>query len=228
MTTPIVILGAGGFAREVLDVFDACNEQRPGSYDVLGFLSELPSDWQRTVNGKPVLGGFEWFERDPGRRGAQVICGIGNPGVRKRVTERCAALGLSFATVIHPRATCTRWLTLGEGTVVTAGVVLTNQIRIGRHVHLNLNCTIGHDAVLHDYVTVAPGVHVSGNVTVGEGCDLGTGAAVIQKVSIGAWSVVGAGAVVTKDLPDRVTAVGVPAKVIKSAGVAAPAGGQRG
>lgn len=215
MTTRVVILGAGGFAREVLDVFDACNDQVPRTWEVLGFVSEVPADWGTTRNDVPVLGGFEWFAGTPGRRDVRVVCGIGSPAVRRRVVARADELGLSFVTVVHPRATLTRWIELGAGTVVTAGVVLTNQIRVGRHVHLNLNATVGHDAVLGDFVTVAPGVHVSGNVEIGDGCDIGTGAAIVQKLAIGEWSVVGAGAVVNRDLPPNVTAVGVPARVIK-------------
>jgi len=215
MTTRLVILGAGGFAREVLDVVDAIEAAAPSTFTVVGFVSERESDWNRTIHGVPVLGGFEWFERAP-REGLHVVCGIGSPPVRKRLVARCEALGLPSATLVHPRAVRTRWVELGPGTVVTAGVVLTNDIRVGRHVHLNLNATVGHDAVLEDFVTIAPGVNVSGNVHVGEGTDLGTGSAVLQNTTIGAWSVVGAGAVVHRNLPANCTAVGVPAKVIKT------------
>lgn len=215
MPKRLVILGAGGFAREVLDVVDAINQAAPDSWQVEGFVSERQSDWGQILHGTPVVGGLEWFTK---ARCAQVevVCGIGNPAVRKRLIGRCHDLGVRSATLVHPRATLTRWVTLGAGTIVTAGVVLTNDIQVGAHVHLNLNVTVGHDAVLGDFCTVAPGVNVSGNVTVGEGCDLGTGAAIIQKLTIGAWSVVGAGAVVNKDLPANCTAVGVPAKVIKT------------
>jgi sugar O-acyltransferase (sialic acid O-acetyltransferase NeuD family) len=216
MSTPIVIVGAGGFAREVLDVLEAANETDPGRWDVVGFVSEVAEDWGRDVNGRPCLGGLGWFEADASRRGVRLVCGIGSPAVRLRVVERCAGMGLEFASVVHPRAVLTRRVEMGAGVVVTAGVVLTNRIRVGDHVHLNLNVTVGHDAVIDDFVTIAPGVNVSGNVHVGRGCDLGTGSAVLQKVRIGEWSVVGAGAVVTKDLPPNCTAVGVPAQPIKS------------
>jgi sugar O-acyltransferase (sialic acid O-acetyltransferase NeuD family) len=109
----------------------------------------------------------------------------------------------------------TRHVTLGEGCVVTAGAVLTSQIRLGRHVHVNVNSTVSHDCVLGDFATLAPGVHLAGGVQLGEGCDVGVGAAVLPRCSIGAWSIVGGGAVVTRDLPADVTAVGVPATVIK-------------
>jgi acetyltransferase-like isoleucine patch superfamily enzyme len=104
---------------------------------------------------------------------------------------------------------------LGSGTIVCAGTLITTDIRIGAHVHVNIGATIGHDSVLDDYVTVNPGVHLSGNVTVREGVELGTGSVVVPKCEIGAWAIVGAGSVVTKPIPADTTAVGAPAKVIK-------------
>ena len=91
-----------------------------------------------------------------------------------------------------------------------------NQIRIGNHIHVNLGCTISHDGVLEDFATLAPGVHISGYVTLGEGCYIGVGVNIIDRKTIGAWSVVGAGSVVISDIPPYSTAVGVPAKVIKT------------
>lgn len=216
MVTRVAILGAGGFARETLDVFDAVNQSGPATYEVVGFVSEVESDWNRELNGKPVLGGFDWFESRAERRQVSVICGVGNPAVRHKLVERARGLGLSFVSAIHPRATSTRWVRLGKGVVITAGVVLTNQITIGDHVHLNLNVTVGHDTTIGDFCTLAPGVHVSGNVALGTGTEVGTGAVILQKLSLGAWSVVGGGAVVTQDLPGDCTAVGIPAKVIKT------------
>lgn len=215
MSVPVVILGAGGHARDVLDVFEACNDATPGRFDVVGFVSEVESDHGRDVNGRPCLGGFEWFDGDASRSGVRVVCGIGATAVRRRLAERCRQRGLGFVSVVHPRAVVTRRVAIGEGVVITAGVVVTNNVRLGDHVHLNVGSTVAHDVVLEDYVTIAPGVNVSGNVRVGTGCDIGTGASIIQKVRIGEWSVVGAGAAVTRDLPANCTAVGVPAKPIK-------------
>jgi serine acetyltransferase len=99
--------------------------------------------------------------------------------------------------------------------VIGAGSIFTNQIRIESHVHINLDCTVGHDAILWDFVTLAPGVHVSGNVVLGEGAYLGTGANVLEKINVGEWSVVGAGSTVIKNVPPNATVVGVPGNIIK-------------
>ena len=102
-----------------------------------------------------------------------------------------------------------------DGTFFCPGVQTTVNVTIGRHVLLNLNATIGHDAVIGDYCTINPGANISGNVTIGEGCFIGTGATIIEKVTIAPWTVIGAGAVVVEDITEPGTYVGVPAKRIK-------------
>jgi len=208
----LVILGAGAFARETLDVVDAVNAVS-ATWNVIGFI--VDSQYGRPgdiVNEKPILGDFGWLEQHPD---VFVVCGVGAPEVRYQMVQRVHALGNSFATLVHPNVVMSRWVTLGKGVVVTAGCILTNQIQIGDHVHLNHNCTVGHDTVLESFVTLAPGVHVSGNVHIEEGAYLGTGTSIIEKRRVGAWSIVGAGSVVIKDIPPNTTAVGVPASIIK-------------
>ena len=209
----VVIIGTGGFGREVLDVLEAVNQVSP-TYEILGFVTE-PGFQQpgERINEAPVLGHYDWLEANRGD--VKAICGVGSPPTRKRLIEQAGALGIEFFSVVHPQAILSRWVTLGSGTIITAGCILTNNITLGSHVHLNLDCTVGHDAVLKDYVTVSPGVHISGKVTLETGSFIGTGANIIEGKTVGAWSVVGAGSVVVKDIPANVTAVGIPAKPIK-------------
>jgi sugar O-acyltransferase (sialic acid O-acetyltransferase NeuD family) len=209
----IVIVGAGGHARDVLDVFEACNAAAP-RYDVAGFVVE--SAWYQPgaiVNGYPVLGDFGWLETH--RAEVEVVCAVGDTALRRRLAEQAAALGVRFCTVVHPSAQLTARVAMAEGCVVCAGVVMTSNVRLGRHVHVNLASTLAHDVVVEDFATLAPGVRLSGNVHVGEGANVGTGASVIEKIRVGAWSVVGAGAAVIRDVPPDVTAVGCPARVVK-------------
>jgi sugar O-acyltransferase (sialic acid O-acetyltransferase NeuD family) len=214
MGQSFVILGAGGFAREVLDIFEARNAAGHAD-EMLGFVVDAEYGQPGVlVNDKPILGGFDWLADHA--RDVLAVCGVGDPAVRRRMVLRAREAGARFGNAMHPNAILTRRVTLGEGVIITAGCIFTNQIRVGHHVQVNLDCTIGHDAILEDFVTLAPGVHVSGNVTLREGAYVGTAANIIEKKTIGAWSVVGAGSVVTSDVPPNATVVGVPGKVIKT------------
>ena len=210
----VVIIGAGGLAREVADIFAACNQVKQ-EYQIAGFIDENPASHGKELNGFPVLGDLTWFDGID-RTEVWAITGIGNPASRRNVLGKAQERGLRFCNVIHPTAVVTPFVSYGVGIVITAGCVLTNQIVIGDHVYLNLDSTVGHDATIDDFCNINPGVHISGNVHLGTGCDIGTGAAIIQGVSVGEWSVIGAGAVVTSNLPANVTAIGVPARVIKT------------
>ncbi len=210
----IAIIGAGGFAREVLDICDACNQAEP-IYEVLGFIVDqrygVPG---ALVNDKPILGDYRWLEEHADQ--VLVTCAVGAPHHRYQLIQRTQKLGCKFFTLVHPDAILTRWVTLGAGVIITAGCILTNQIRIGNHVHVNLDCTIGHDVVLEDFVTLSPGIHISGNVNLRTGCYVGTGANVVDKLDLGEWSIIGAGSTILKDVPPNTTVVGVPGKVIKT------------
>jgi sugar O-acyltransferase (sialic acid O-acetyltransferase NeuD family) len=209
----VVIIGSVGFGRELLDVFDACNQDK-SQYEVLGFIVQKEyAEAGLIVNDKPVLGDFDWLQKYPE---VYVICGVGEPRHKRRLINLAADLNARFCPpVVHPLAYKSRWVEIGDGSVITAGCILTTQIKIGTHVHVNLDCTIGHDVAIHDYATMAPGVHVSGKVTLEEGCYVGTGANIIEKLNIGRWSVVGAGSTIVRNVPANTTVVGMPGKVIK-------------
>ena len=210
----VVIIGAGGFGREVLDVFDAINEVQP-TYEICGYIVESQYGEPGTlINDRPILGDLNWFTEDR-IRNILAICAIGAPEVRYRLILTAQSMGINFCTLIHPTVVRTRWVNIGKGSIITAGCILTNQIGIGDHVHINLACTVGHDVTISDFVTLAPGVHVSGNVQLREGCYVGTGANLLEKKVVGAWSVVGAGSTIVSDVPPDTTVVGVPGKVIK-------------
>lgn len=211
MRKPIVIFGAGGFAREVLQVALDINEQA-ATWQVLGFIVDSGNSTQ-PVHDLPVLGGIEWLAQHPE---THVVIAVGSSAARHRISKAILAQAPNpFASLIHPRAWVGRHVAVGAGAVICAGALITTDISIGKHVHVNIGATVGHDAVLGDFVTLNPGVSVSGNVTLAEGVEVGTGSVLIPHAHVGAWSVLGAGAVVTKPLDANVTAVGSPAKVIK-------------
>ena len=214
----IAIYGAGGFAREVAWLVQSCNE-KINKYQVVCFIDDSEAAHGKVLNNIPIMGLEMALKSFPS---AAVVSGIGNPKTRQRLMEKSAASGFGFATIIHPHAEKSQWIEIGEGTVICAGNILTTNIRLGCHVQINLDCTIGHDVVMDDYATLAPGVHVSGCVRIGKRVYVGTGAVIINGTSdspllIEDDATIGAGAVVIKPVPYGTTVVGIPAKPINKA-----------
>lgn len=208
----MVIYGAGGFAREVAQLARDLAE-RGAPITLKGFLSDDVSTHGTIIAGLPVLGGGEYLKAHSGR--FDVAIGVGTPAVKRRLAPLILAHAKGCPVLMHPTVVSSPSVTLGPGTIVCAGSILTVDIIVGSFVTINLACTVGHDSRLLNYVTLAPSVNVSGNVTVAEGTDVGTGSRIIQGKRLGHWSMIGAGAVVTTDTPDNCTAVGVPARPIK-------------
>ena len=207
----LVMVGCGGFGREVADVISAINAQAPTS-DLVGFVDDDPSseDIERIARlDLPLLGTVAGALAGPAR---QYALGIGSGPVRRLLDRRFEAAGWAAPVLVHPQASIGADVDLGPGTILCAGARLTTNIHLGRHVHVNLNSTIGHDTSLLDYVTVNPLVAVSGGVTIGEATMLGTHCAVLQNVEIGRDSVVGGSALVIRDVGDKAIVKGVPAR----------------
>lgn len=214
MPRQLAIYGAGGFGRDVLQVIRDINDACAGAWEPVGFVVDEEFISESPVQGLPVLGSVDWLTRNPD---VEVVIAIGAPAVRHRIARYIAREASNrFATLIHPRAWLGQNVRLGEGTVICAGALLTRDISIASHVHVDIGAKIGHDSILGDFVTLHPSVSVSGNVNIGVGVEVGTGSVLLPKVSVGEWAIVGAGAVVTKDVPADATIVGVPAKVIKT------------
>lgn len=215
MSQQLVIIGAGGLGREFLDVVDAINETetRIGNlpkYEVLGFLDDKePKDFAdiRAAIIGPISR-LEFLDKT-----IQYVIAIGEVETRKQIDNYASSIGYKASVLIHPQASLGRYkVTAEDGTVVCANSSLTTNIKLGRHVHINLNCTIGHDSKIESYVSVNPGANISGNVDIGERVMVGTGATILQGLSIGEGSTIGGNALVTKNIPENVIAIGIPAK----------------
>lgn len=212
--THVVIIGAGGHGREVADILH--DQVRAGAnFQILGFIDENHCLHQQTIDGLPVLGDWTWFKQT-NRAGIAVISAVGIPHLCQRIVQRAMALNLTFVSAVSPLAHISSRAQIGRGVVVFPGVVVNTGARLGDYSIVNVGATVSHDTAVGCYSNINPGVHLAGNVTIGEGCYIGMGTSVIQGRNIGAWTVVGAGATVIHDLSEYVTAVGVPATVIKT------------
>ncbi len=206
----LVIVGAGGFGREVLDVINAVN-LKSESWNFLGYVADTPPsrDLLDALNAK-WLGSVDEVLKS--NEPVNYVVGIGSPIDRRQVADKFDAAGWKAATLIHPNATIGADVEISVGTVICSHVSITTHVRLGSHVHVNLNSTIGHDCRIGDFVTINPLVAVSGDVELGTGVTMGTHSSILQGLQVGANSTVGAGAVVVKDVPADTTVVGVPAK----------------
>ncbi len=210
----VVILGAGGHGKVVLDILRARNE-----YTVVGFLDADRSMAGSTVGDIPVLGAMNLLPKlRQQRKIAGAIVAIGNNRTRRSCAAVVAEHGVELINAIHPAATISPSATIGRNVVVAAGAVVCVDARIADSVIVNTSAVIDHEAEIGEAAHIAPGALIAGRVHVGAGAFIGLGAMIIQCLKIGDESIIGAGSVVIRDLPARVTAVGVPATVIKSAG----------
>lgn len=200
----VYLIGAGGHAKVVLSTALAMG------LSVAGLFDDDPQKQGTEIMGVPVIGTVSDAKR---KKSACGVLAVGDNRMRYRLAQELAKW--EWLILVHPKAYVHPSVKLGPGTVVFAGAVIQPDTRIGAHVIINTGATVDHDCWIGDFVHVAPGVHLAGNVKVGEGTLLGIGTTVLPGVTVGAWVTVGAGAVVVRDLPPRVTAVGVPAKPIK-------------
>jgi sugar O-acyltransferase (sialic acid O-acetyltransferase NeuD family) len=200
---PICVFGAGGFAQEVITLIKTTT-----SYSIAACLDTKESD--TTIEGIPIYS--ESFF-DPYKHSA--IVAISSPKVRKSIIDKIDGPNTEFITLIHPTAIISPGVTVGKGSIICAFCFISNSTKIGKHTQLNWATTVGHETILGDFVTTAPGVHISGTVKAGNNIYIGTNSAIIDKLTVVDDVLIGAGACVVKSITERGTYVGVPAKKIK-------------
>lgn len=211
MVRNLVILGSGGFAREVAWLVSDINKEQKETWNVVGFWGNQPELVGKLIDGIPVINQIHLQKYLPN---LYAVTAIGNPKIKERAVVDAENLNCQFATLIHPSVIYDKnTVKIGDGTIIGAGSILTVNVTLGSHVVINLDCTIGHDCVIEDFATLSPGCHLSGYSVLKKGCFLGTGSATVEKHEIGQDAIIGAGAIVVKDIPANVTAVGVPAKL---------------
>jgi len=206
----ICIIGAGGFGREtLLCIIDGIATTNLKIEETACFMVEDEYLAENKIMGVEVIPQSNF---DP--KLYNVVVAIGDPSTRKRVVESLPD-ETTFTKVIHPNAIISEWVQIGEGSIITAGVIITCNIKIGKHSQLNLHTTIGHDCELGDYFTTAPGANIIGNCTFGEKVYFGTNASVRQGVSICNDVTIGMGGVVVKNIYESGIYIGNPLKKLE-------------
>lgn len=209
MSDNVIIVGAAGSGREAADVLEAM--QVP----ILGVLDDGPSQVnldRLEQRGLAYLGTVDDWLASHERPEASYLIGISNGRVKEMIAGKFDRAGYTAFSAIHPTVTIGANTVIGPGALICAGVRITTNITIGRHVHLNLNVAVGHDSVLHDFVSINPTANVSGEVRIGERTLLGVGSTILQGLTIGADTTIGACALATKSVPDGVVVMGVPGR----------------
>lgn len=206
----LLVVGAGGSGREVAWL------AREIHGEALQITFAVEPRWlsAATVDDIPVVP----LERSECAKIRNFVVAVGDLNERRRLAETCESFGMSPAALVHPSAIHSSRVTFGEGSIVCAGAIITTNVQIGRHVHINIGCSISHDVVLGDFATLSPGVRLAGHVHVEHDVFLGTGATVINGTAgrplvLGHGAIVAAGACVTHTVPSGALVAGVPAVI---------------
>lgn len=214
MKKDIVIIGAGGFAQEVLWTIKDINSAGPEEWNVIGFASELEKDWEQEYKGLPV---FDLYAVIREKAVDCAVFGIGDPKVKYAIYQRIRGSDLVFPNIIHPSVRFTPESRIDHmGIVVQADSALLPASLIQNFAMLNYKVTLGHDVVIGAFATLSPGALIMGNSIVGAGAYIGVGAVTREKVHIGTGAIIGAQAAVVSDISPYSVATGVPAKIIKT------------
>ena len=192
----ILIIGAGGIGRETAWIIEEINEVKP-TWNLLGYIDENSEIHGKELNGYKVLGGLEVLEKLEEK--PYVVVAIANCSVKKSIVTKLGEK-YNFATIIYPTVKVSKFIQIGQGTIMYPGVILTVNTKIGNHVLISGNCTIGHDTVIGDYSSLLWGSNFSGYDTIGESCFIGVGTKVIQGINISKENKISAGITVIEDV----------------------------
>lgn len=213
MIKDIVIIGAGGVGRETALIIEDINEVNK-EWNLLGFVDDNDDIQGSNINGYEVLGNLSFLENY--NKEIYVVCAIANYNIKKMIIEKLKKnINIKYATLIHPSTKINNTVEIGEGCIVYQNVILTSNIFIGNHIIISPRCGIGHDVKVENYCSLLWNVSASGNVLIKEGALLGSASTIIQGLTVGKGSIIGAGTVVIRDIEDNITVVGNPARMIK-------------
>lgn len=209
-TRKLFIVGCGNVGGFVAYNFHNFNKEE---FEIQGFLDDDRKKHGKKIFGYDVIGGIEILGDE--RNDVAVVIGIADPAMKKSVRERISSPHVTFPSLISKDAWISNEVTIGDGSVIYPGVTIDYHVDIGNFVLVNKNCSLGHDSRLSDFSTLAPGVCLAGFTHLEPCVNVGINAATKQHVRIGKGAIIGGMSMVIKDIPEGVTVIGVPARIVK-------------
>jgi sugar O-acyltransferase (sialic acid O-acetyltransferase NeuD family) len=211
---PLLLIGAGGFARETLELVRAVNRVAP-TWNVLGLLDDDPGLVGRRINGVEVIGRAAAVHDHPDALVTACVASPDDPPRRVQLVSRLDLPPERYAALVHPTAVVPESATVGAGSVLHAGTVLTADVELGPHAAVMPAVVLTHDDVVEEGVTIGAGARIAGGVTIERGAYVGSGALLREGVTVGAGAIIGMGAVVTRPVPAGEVWAGVPARRLR-------------
>jgi UDP-perosamine 4-acetyltransferase len=206
ISSPVLIIGAGGHAKVIIELFRAA-----GNFEIVGLI-DLDSNGY-PVLGIPVIGTDRDLVRFRRQGISRAFVGIGNNVRRVKLNHHLHQIGFDMLNAVSPAAVVSVSSTLGRGIAIMAGAVINAETRIDDSTIVNTNSCIDHDCRIAEGAHIAPGCSIAGNVRIGRLACIGAGTTIIPGISVGENALVGAGSCVTRDVPDFARAWGVPARI---------------
>lgn len=207
MSRRLIIAGAGGFGRGVLGWLRS--SPRFKMENDISSIAFIDDGMPRFEIDAPIVSKISEFVP---RRNDLVLCAVGNPEIRKKIVAKLQKQKVNFGSFVDDRAVIGPNVQIGVGSIVCPGTVISADARLEDHVHVNFNCSVGHDTVVGEFSTLSPSVNLMGEVVIGNEVFFGGSAAVLPRLRIGSASTIGALTLITKDIPSGVTVKGVPGK----------------
>lgn len=208
----LFIIGSGGFGKQVIEIVEKINKKSE-KYELIGLIDDDERLRGKEVLGYKVIGTTDYLKNYSKKHEVYGVIAIANGEARRQISQKLNSV--QWVNLIHPNTVISKYVKMGKGNIICAGVIINPECNLGDHCHINIGTTLGHDVSMLDYVTVMPGSRISGNVTLKSNSMIGTGSIIIQKLIIEENVTLGAGTVVTKNTLPNSLYIGVPAKKIK-------------